>query len=197
MKTNPLNRVKLVFLLWCGVGALSLMPGAAGAGPKYFKASYEALQKKACELAAHGSMAAMNSTEADIKTMVSTKTGVLDNFYAMASSYGHDDIAGASTVLKNEVRLNWNIKQFTRALAQEAIYTSEASIKFFLDKDRETNDPKRPALLAGYESLSPTLIVKAEAAFDAGQYAKMRKLFYHAIWIAYPVTSKAPYTDPK
>ena len=197
MKTNCFSRVKLVFSLLCLVGAMVLNPVVVNAGPRFFKDAYEILQQKACEAAAHGSMAAFNSSEADIKAMASAKTGVLDSFYGMASGYGHGDIAGASTVLKNEVRLNWDIKQFKKPLAQEALYTSEASIKFFLDKDKAAADPKLPGLLPGYENQVLKLVGQAEAAFAAGQYAKMRKLFYHAIWIAYPVTSKAKYTDPK
>jgi hypothetical protein len=191
------------FTIWNGViftilgmAALGVSSTRAHAGTRYFKDTYDILQQKACEAAAHGSMAAFHSSQADIKAMASGKTSTLDGFYNMAASYGHDDVGGASSVLKNEVRLNWDIKQFKKPLAQEALYTSEASIKYFLDRDKSLADPKFPGLLPGYESQVLQLVGQAEAAFAAGQYAKMRKVFYHAIWVAYPVTSKTPFKEP-
>lgn len=181
-------------LVALGLAFLALGPAL---GAAIFSDSYENLQKKACDLQAHGSMAAFGSDEAAIKAMVAGKNSVLDGFYGMASTYGKNDVPGATTVLKNEARLNWDAKKITRALAQEALYCSEASIKFFLDKDKVGVDPNRPALQAGYEASVLRLVGQGESAFAAGQYAKMRRYFYHALWIAYPVTSKAPFVEPK
>ncbi len=173
-----------------------LLPLPAAAGLKYFKDSYDLLQKKACTLAADGSLASFNSSDAVIKDMAFSKTNILDSFYGMARGYGHDDVPGAAMFLRNEVRLNWNIKQFKKSTALEALYCSEASIKFFLEKDKAVSDPKLPALLPGYEDSILQMVGQAESAFASGQYANMRKYFYHAIWIAYPVTSRALFSNP-
>jgi hypothetical protein len=178
-------------------GSFFLLATAGFAGPKYFKDSYETLQLKACTLQAHGSLAAFNSNDATIKTIAQAKTGMLENFYAMASTYGKNDVDGASTVLKNEARLNWDIKQVKKPQAQEALYSSEAAIKYFFEKDKAPGDANRPALAGDFKTKVPALVVQAEAAFAAGNYAKMRKVFYHALWLSYPVTSKAAFVEPK
>ena len=185
------RRAALAVSIWI-LGGL-----AAASGFRYFNDGYDVLQMKACTLQAHGTLASFNSSDAAIKAGADAKTSILDTFYSMASSYGKDDVAGATTTLRNEARLNWNIKQFKKPVALEALYCSEASVKFFLNKDKTVADPKRPPLAAGYESTVLRLVGQAESAFAAGKYAQMRKLFYHALWTAYPVTSKAPYADPK
>jgi hypothetical protein len=171
--------------------------GAAMAGPKYFKDSYDTLQMKACTVQAHGTLASFNSSDATIKAAAQAKTGMLDSFYKMASTYGKNDVEGAKTVLRNEARLNWDIKQVKKPQATEALYCSEAAIKYIFEQDKSTVDAARPALASDYKTKVPALVVQGEAAYAAGQYAKMRKFFYHALWIAYPVTSKASYADPK
>ena len=175
---------------------LACLPLPAAAGPAYFNESYGQLQKKACALAAQGSRSARQPTDQAVRNMVFSKTNLLNSFYSLAGSYGRNDIPGAALVLRNEVRLNWNIKQINRARALEALYASEASIKFFLERDRGTLGPKSPALSPDFEKQVPALVGQAEEAFAAGRYADMRRFFYHAIWIAYPVTSRALFLNP-
>jgi hypothetical protein len=193
-----LKGLRPAFLTGWILGVLVLAPLTAGAGGlRYFKGGYDALQKKACTLQAQGSMAIPNSNEASLKAMADGKTMMLDSFYGMASTYGKDDVPGATTVLKNEARLNWDIKKFTRKLAEEALWTSEATLRFFLDKDKARPAGQAPQLAPGYEASVLRLVGQAEGAFAAGKYARMRILFYQALWTAYPVTSKAPFTEPK
>jgi len=182
------------------IGLALLILGPAMGGPvfRYFGDSYELLQKKACTLQSKGSLASFNIADASITSLADAKTGILDNFFGMASSqFGKDDVAGAGQILKNEARMNWDIKKFKKVTALEALYCAEAGIKLFLEKDKTPAEPNRPALLPGYEEAALKLVSQAETAFVTGKYAKMRKLFYHALWIAYPVTSKAPFVEPK
>lgn len=171
--------------------------GNALAGPKYFKDGYVILEKKAVTLQSRGTLASFNANDATLKAMVDAKTGMLDGFFSMASTYGHDDVDGAATVLKNEARLNWDIKRFTKSVAQEALYNSEAVLKYLLDKDKAVHDPKLPALDPDHERKALALVVQAESAFDQKNYSSMRKFFYHALWLAYPVTSSKPFAEPK
>ncbi|HVZ81842.1 MAG TPA: hypothetical protein VHE12_13730 [bacterium] len=179
------------------LAVLTLGIGRAQAGPKYFKDSYEKLQMKAATLQAHGTLANFHSDDATIKSMADAKRGMFDSFYAMAASYGHDDVDGSAAVLKNEARMNWDIKRFTRAVAKETLYNSEAALKFILEKDKANHDPKFPSMTAGYEAKVLKLVVQAESAFDHGKYSAMRNAFYQALWLAYPVTSLKPFPKPK
>jgi hypothetical protein len=185
-------------LVVTGLALLLIGPAMGATGFRYFNDSYDLLQKKACTLQSHGTLAAFNADDKTIQSLVAAKTGVLDNFFGMASShFGKDDVSGAGQILKNEARMNWDIKKFKKATATEALYCSEATIKFLLEKDKTPADPNRPAMLPDYEKAALKLVSQAETAFVTGKYAKMRKLFYHALWIAYPVTSKAPFVEPK
>jgi len=94
------------------LGLLTILAGLgtalpAFAGPRYFKAGFETLEMKACTLQAQGSLAAFNSSHTTIKAMADAKKMVLESFFSSASSsYGRNDVEGASTVLKNEARMN-------------------------------------------------------------------------------------------
>ena len=183
--------------IWSVMTLWVLASGNALAGPKYFKDSYENLVKKAVALQFHGTLASFNANDETLKAAVDTKTGVLDGFFSMAATYGHDDVEGAVVILKNEARRNWDIKRFNKAVAQEALYNSEAVLKYLLNKDKTTRDPKFPALAPDHERKALALVVQAESAFDHNKYSSMRKLFYHALWLAYPVTSTKPFPEPK
>ncbi len=75
------------------------------------------------------------------------------------------------------LNLNFNFKKLSssqkESMAAYAFYTSEASIKLFLDRDKAGLNNKFSPLISGFDNKAVELIEQAEAAFRNRNYEKM------------------------
>jgi len=131
-------------------------------------------------------------SSAAIQTEVKLDTDMFEVFYQLSYNvYGKEGVQDFAPTLQNDARYDHDLDN--PLVAKEALLYSESVIDYLMTKDTSDKHPRQRPLLPNYQAVIGGLVGTAENQFAGGDYSGMRDNLYHALWIAYPITSSVPF----